>query len=235
VINSARKAAEADSFINQTNFNNKACENCAEKIDEILQSVNGNSGIVTVNQAAGNNNNQGSVLTAAIDDFGDGTGNGGTNGTGFFGYAEAQAAVDQRNGWVLNEEPGAHDPAPNEVDSVAILFRESDIVDSINQNLGAVMVNQATGHMNNQANNIVLAVSFDGLGGVALTEAELGQETSNNISSESDVIKSVFMVDSVNGNKGVILVNQAGGNMTNQANVLSLGAAAVSGSLVSKL
>ena len=230
VTNSVTKAAEVDSLINQTNFDNKACENCAEKIDSIRDSVDLNTGIVTVNQAAGNMNNQGSVLTAAVDRLTPPTGNGGTNG--FFGYAEAQAAVDQRNGThLVRDTTPVSVPAPNEVDSFFIVFRRGEIVDSINDNVGLVMVNQAPGHMNNQANNVAVAISFDPFGGVALSEAELGQETSNNISSESDATKDVFLWRSMNRNTGVTLANQAGGNMSNQANVLSLGAAAIASSL----
>ena len=218
VENSVSKAAEVDSLINQTNFDNEACENCAEKIDSIRDSVNVNTGIVTVNQAAGNMNNQGSVLTAAVDRL---TRPPPGQPPTVFGYAEAQAAVDQRNGV----------PIGNEVDSFFIVFRRGEIVDSVNDNIGLVMVNQAPGHMNNQANNVAVAISFDPFGGVALSEAELGQETSNNISSESDATKDVFLWRSMNRNSGVTLANQAGGNMSNQANVLSLGAAAIADSL----
>jgi hypothetical protein len=225
VDNSVTKAAEVDSLINQANFDNEACENCAEKIGQILDSVNGNAGIVTVNQASGNMNNQGSVLTAAVDFPRDD--NGGGNGDGFFGYAEAQAAVDQLNG--VDE---SRESQPNVVDSANILFREDHIVGSISDNLGIAMVNQAAGQMNNQANNIALAVSFDPFGGVALSEADLGQETSTNTNHESDTFKQAVMRDSVNGNKGVTLVNQGTGNMGNQANVLSFAAAAIGSSLV---
>jgi len=62
VLLQAEKAAESEALINQTNYNNKACENCAEKRDKILGSVNNNVGIVTVNQSAGNMNNQGSAV-----------------------------------------------------------------------------------------------------------------------------------------------------------------------------
>ena len=109
VNNSVTKAAEVDSLINQTNFDNKACENCAEKLDEIINSVSFNSGVTTVNQAAGNMNNQGSVLTAAIDRFTPPGTPPPPGGGGFFGYAEAQAATDQKIG-------------ENEVDSIAIEF-----------------------------------------------------------------------------------------------------------------
>jgi hypothetical protein len=196
-------------------------------LDLILDSVNDNWGVVTVNQASGNNNNQGSALTAAVDDY---TPPPPVPEPGLGGYAEAQAAVDQKNG-VEKVEPGQFGPDRNIVDSANIIFREGHIIDSINDNIGLVMVNQATGQMNNQANNVAVAISLDPSGGVALSEADLGQETSNNFSHESEADKFAMLTGSVNNNTGVTLVNQGVGNMTNQANVLSVGAVAVGGNL----
>src|SRR4030042_3823992 len=48
------KAAEANSTINQDNLFNWACENCAEKVAAITDSVTGNTGVINVNQATGN-------------------------------------------------------------------------------------------------------------------------------------------------------------------------------------
>jgi hypothetical protein len=132
------------------------------------------------------------------------------------GFAEAQAAADQRN----------HD---NMVESVNLLFRDSIIRDSFNGNTGVVHVNQAAGNMANQANVLSLAVAFTP--GVALSEADLGQVNAFNTVLESDsgttlfgVHKSAEITASVNGNTGIIGVNQSSGNMANQANVVSFAA-----------
>ena len=224
VQNSVTKAAEVDSLINQANFDNESCENCAEKLDEITNSVNLNTGIYTVNQSSGNNNNQGSVLTAAVDVIEEPVNGNGTDG--FLGFAEAQGAIDQRNGV---DEAGA--PMPNLVDSGNIIFRDGSITGSISGSTGVVMVNQAPGQMLNQANNVAIAVSLDPHGGVALSEADLGQETSNNDNHESEVTKVGDILNSVNGNTGVTLVNQGVGNMSNQANLLSVAAVTAAGVL----
>ncbi len=228
------KAAEVDSLINQTNFDNEACENCAEKLDWISKSVNNNTGVVSVNQAAGNNNNQANALSAAVDNEDlppelppppEENGNGTPSTPG--GFAEAQAAVDQVNGGFKAVGPPPNEetltPAGNIVDSVNIVFREARIEGSINNNLGVVGVNQATGNMANQANNVGVAVALSI--GVALAEADLGQENSNNVVHERDVLKTAFLYNSVNGNKGIVGLNQSSGNMANQANVAGLAAA----------
>jgi len=226
------KAAEVDSLINQTNFDNEACENCAEKLDWISKSVNNNTGVVSVNQAAGNNNNQANALSAAVDNeelppviIPPEEENGTPSTPG--GFAEAQAAVDQVNGGFKAVGPPPNEetltPAGNLVDSVNIVFREARIEGSINNNLGVVGVNQGTGNMANQANNVGLAIALSI--GVALAEADLGQENSNNVVHERDVLKTAFLYNSVNGNKGIVGVNQSSGNMANQANVAGLAAA----------
>ncbi|MGH6882330.1 MAG: hypothetical protein ACREFM_15545, partial [Hypericibacter sp.] len=66
------KAAEAQGLIDQSNYDNEACGNCAEKVDSIVDSIgaadgSGNTGIVNVNQSTGNMNNQGNSVSVAWD------------------------------------------------------------------------------------------------------------------------------------------------------------------------
>lgn len=199
------KFTESDTTFNQLNTGNEACENCAEKQDRILGSGNDNSGVIAINQAAGNMNNQGSAISIAVDEPTPPT----TNGTAF---AESQASVDQRND-------------VNVVESINILFREATIDTSINNNAGVVHVNQSPGQLNNQANALSVAISLDG--GVALSEADLGQFNTGNTVTETNVLKTATIAASVNGNSGVIGVNQSAGNMANQANVVSIAVARV--------
>jgi hypothetical protein len=210
-------SAEADAYINQENFTNRACENCAEKTDTIFDSVNENAGIATVNQAAGNNNNQASSIAVAVDArVGQ---DGDTNTEDGFGHAQAHAEQDN---------------FANLVDAVNIIFRDALIDTSINDNLGIVHVNQATGNMNNQGNALAIGVSLVG-DGVALAEADLGQVNCNNTVFESDsevstepgfgINKTATITDSVINNQGVVGVNQTAGNMANQANVVAIAAA----------
>jgi len=212
-------SAEADAYINQENFLNEACENCAEKRDTIVDSANDNEGIATINQAAGNQNNQGSSVAVAVDRR---AGSNGTTGGGTeFGFGHAQAHVEQDN-------------FTNLVETINLEFRDALIDTSVNDNLGIVHVNQATGNNNNQANALAIGASFVGEG-VALAEADLGQVNTLNQVYESDLTtepdpfvginKTAKILDSINGNIGTVGVNQTAGNMANQGNVVAIAVA----------
>jgi hypothetical protein len=212
----ADKAAESQALTNQTNDRNEVCTNCDEKKDAIVNAGNSNDGVLSINQAAGNMNNQGNAVSIAIDTCPPFCGTGGGKDPG--GFANSQAHVEQKNTF-------------NTVDTVNVLFRDANINSSINNNAGVAHVNQAPGNMANQANSLSLAVSL-AQGGVALAEADLGQVNTNNVVKESDALgvrgpgfvgitKRADIVGSVNANTGVIGVNQSAGNMANQANVVS--------------
>jgi hypothetical protein len=215
----AQKFAESIALANQTTAFNTACENCAEKGDYMNNAGNGNTGIVSINQASGNMNNSGTLISAAVDvdgppgDDGDDGDDAGTPG----GFAEAKAGADQRNGF-------------NSVDTVNIIFRDASINDSLNGNTGLVYANQAAGNMANQVNVLSLAFSL-AEGGVALSEADLGQLNTDNTVTEGPsrgsnvgINKEASINNSLNGNVGVFGVNQSAGNMSNQANVVSVAA-----------
>ena len=199
------KFSESEAIINQRNFDNEVCENCAEKQDQILNSGNSNAGVLTINQAAGNMNNQGSAVSIAVD-----LPTPPSETPGETGFAEAQASASQYN-------------QDNLVESINIIFREGTIDSSLNDNTGVVHVNQSPGNLNNQANALSIALSLDA--GVALSEADLGQFNTGNTVLETNVLKTATITASVNGNSGVVGVNQSAGNMANQANIVSFAVA----------
>jgi hypothetical protein len=201
------KFAESTALYNQRNQNNRACENCAEKLDTIAGSIIANVGITSVNQASGNNNNQATVISFSWDlpetppggDPGDDPGNS--------GFAHAQTAGSQ---YMLT----------NVIDTINIVFRDAVMVDSVSANVGITAVNQSAGNINNQANGIAIAVSLSN--GVALADTALGQFNSGHSVTEVNVSKQVFIGNSVNGNIGITQVNQAAGNLANQSNTVTL-------------
>ena len=226
VTTTGDQAAESDAIANQTNADNYACENCAEKQNYIIGSVLSNTGITNVNQAVGNMNNQGNINAVALDNP-PGQSGGEPERSGI---ANAQASVDQKQGqkvvgYVV--ETGTVEiigqvleDSPNVVNSTHILFRDSIITGSINHNVGVTNVNQAAGQMNNQANATALAVCLDGA--IALSETDLGQYSLGNQVYETFTTKTASILGSINENRGVTFVNQTSGNMANQGNALSL-------------
>jgi hypothetical protein len=209
------KFAEASTHFNQRNEENTNCENCAEKTDLLQNSVgvigNGNTGITSVNQAGGNNNNQANIISFAFDvPVGPPAPppppppNGGSDNTGF---AESQVAGEQ----IVTR---------TRIETRSITFRDALIQGSINDNSGITMVNQATGNTNNQANAISIAVSS--AAGVALSDAALGQFVTQTSVIEIDVSKRALTSASIIGNSGITQVNQSAGVLGNQANVVSL-------------
>lgn len=210
------KFAEAWSHFNQRNDHNRACENCAEKqaliVDSIgsqgaLRSAFGNVGITSVNQSAGNNINQATIISFALDEFTPPVDPPGPPTASTGGFAESQVAGEQI-------------VTTNTVRSFNIAFRDALITNSIRGNVGVTAVNQAAGNIYNQANAISAAVSL--LNGVALSDAALGQFVVNNTHNETNISKHAFATDSITHNIGVTQVNQSAGNLGNQSNVLSL-------------
>ena len=202
----AEKAAEAAAIGNQTNENNEACENCAEKVALIDDSLLGNLGIINTNQATGNMNNQGNLVSVAVDDPEDPQ----NDSSSGYGFANAQASVEQKS-------------TRNTIDTVNVPFRDAFIFNSINSNEGVVGVNQSSGNINNQMNAVAIAASLGGA--VALSEADLGQSTTLSRVHEDAVAKTSVIFASVSDNHGVVFVNQTSGVLGNQSNVLSLAVA----------
>ena len=198
-------------------------------------SVSGNQGVTGVNQDVGAMTNQGNIWSVAVSEDSDSPP---TPNDPPDTFVDAQAEVDQlttRN--TVDWEPGASQ-------NNAIIIT-ANIEDSIIANRGLTAVNQNAGNMNNQSNAVAVAAGlfqglispnnvppcspacFDGAV-VALAEAALGQETTDNIVLEGPNdphLKLATMLDSVQRNIGVTQVNQDTGNMGNQGNVTAVGAA----------
>jgi len=196
VVKITDKAAESETLVNQTNKGN--FEEREKTSSTSTASVSG-SGIVNVNQASGNMNNQANAVSVAADP-------GNFDSSLFFGgsFAESQAASDQKNTW-------------NSID--ADKSGSSSTIGSVS-GTGITGVNQASGSMNNQANAVSVAIGV--APAIALSEADLGQVNSwNYVSLEKT--SSISTIGSVSGS-GIVGVNQSSGHMNNQSNVVSVAA-----------
>ncbi|MBI3127149.1 MAG: hypothetical protein HYZ11_06065 [Candidatus Tectomicrobia bacterium] len=179
----------------------------------ITGSVNANTGIVGVNQDVGNMVNQANNVAFALT-------------TASAAIAHSQADSDQFN---LGNEHRHIEVLPRNPDGSLDLATINDpnfghlkatITGSVNTNSGIVGVNQNAGSMNNQSNTLALAVAPGG--SVALSESDLGQVNAFNEVVEVETVKRDLITGSVNGNTGVVQVNQSTGNMNNQASAVSM-------------
>ena len=230
--------AEAQALLNVTNSGNRVTGQDVPNEETITQneyglhyaaslssSVNENTGVWGVNQDAGNMTNQGNVVSiAGVSDQ-------------FEVFAQSQAHADQVNTdnrvveeEVLRDTQGR--PVRNLVTTPPSQYatnKSASITGSVNNNTGVINVNQNSGNMNNQSNGLAAAI---GIGAeFAMSEGDLGQENSGNFVNELETVKVSSISGSINGNTGIVNVNQSTGNMNNQGNVVSV-SAILSGSFI---
>lgn len=233
-------AAEANAILNQENSNNRVDSSFDQLTDGvdfseinnygidlaalIDNSINGNQGIVEVNQDVGNMANQGNQVSLSIVTPATGS----TDSTVLVHSQSEAEQINQDNAVWHGEDPDSYEEGEfvNLVDGAN---KSADITGSINNNTGILNVNQNAGNNNNQGNSEAIAVAVS-LAGVALSEAALGQVNSNPTNEENGfpavfefgVEKTAALTSSLNGNTGIGGVNQAAGNMGNQANIFSM-------------
>jgi len=201
VLKVTDKAAESETLVNQTNTGNFQLDfSPLFGSNQSTGTVEGNSGITGVNLSSGNMNNQANAVSVAAD-------GGNDHSRLFFGgsFAESQAATDQKN--------ERNKLVTSLMDYVSTL--------TVSKNSGITGVNQSSGHMNNQANAVSVAVGVDPA--VSLSEADLGQVNAwNKVINFFD--SSSKATATVSGNSGITGVNQSSGHMNNQSNVVSVAA-----------
>ena len=198
-LDGTAEAAAVVNVVNARNYVDQSRDNI--DLDAVIKgSIEHNRGIVQVNQDVGNMVNQGNVVAVAV--------------TSAKSWTDAQAEVDQKNGWNFVTVRGRATPAPGIPD------RTATISGSINYNAGIVQVNQNAGYMNNQTNAAAVGVGFGAA--VALSEAALGQVNAYNQVLEFNTLKWDLIENSINHNTGIVSVNQSAGNMNNQGAAVSV-------------
>jgi hypothetical protein len=197
------EAAETGTVVNAENLDNVVIKEGALGLETSSEIDNGafddSTGIIQVNQAPGNINNQGNATSIAVS----------------LDSGEAAQAI-------TNSQAAEADF--NSGNSALVGFTElEDLIDFAFKNVsGVVNVNQAAGNLNNQHNTVAVSV---GDGVVALSEADLGQFNDNNIVNEVMTYKYDTITGSAFENfSGVLCVNQSSGNMNNQSNIVSVSA-----------
>lgn len=191
-----------------------------DKTVSTINSVNANTEIVQFNQDAGNVANQGNVMSAAavFTDEGDTQ------------VVMSEAYADQR----VSDSQSTHEEGFQNLEGLVDANGNvtldgnfeydltAEIVNSYNGNSGVVMGNQNVGNANNQHNLLSLAVGDNAV--VALSDAGLGQQNSGNMLRDVNSLKHGSVTNSMNGNTGIVAVNQSTGAFNNQATVISVAA-----------
>jgi hypothetical protein len=223
------KAAEALALANIDNHNNRTDRTIdATGVSEglfssdapiyrtatINNSIDNNHGSVGVNQDTGNDVNQANLIAYGLTDQGSNF----TNGEASVDQSNTQNVVDFS--WTIDTD------FPNALYDVNVTASMSN---SVNHNTGVVGVNQNSGNNNNQTNAVALAAGLPLAGtpgqGIALAEADLGQENTHNTVHAVNVSATATIDGSISNNTGIVGVNQAVGNNSNEANVAAVGAA----------
>jgi hypothetical protein len=209
------RAAFAEAIVNQLNGDpegqpeeaNVLISRGAERLLEITDSGNDTNGILVVNQSAGNLNNQAGAISVAFTDPEAESG----------GYADAQAAAEQENlaNTGLEEEGEAGDGTR------VPMRRTLDLSGSFDNGQGIISVNQTVGDFNNQVNAATLAVVPEG--GVAISEAELGQTSYYNLVLVDP--RNTARMRTYSNNTGIVTVNASAGVGSNQGNLVSFSVA----------
>ncbi len=189
-----------DQSVTDEDINKKALTN---------DSVNVNQGIVQFNQDAGQVTNQGNVVSVAAVFTGE---------TDAATAVHSEAYADQRvsRSSTRHSEGGENISQLDQVDLVA------STINSYNGNTGVAQGNQNVGVGNNQHNILSAAVGDNAM--VALSDAGLGQEVAGNSVRDINTLKDATVSNSLNGNSGIVSVNQSTGAFNNQATVISIAA-----------
>ena len=184
------------------------------RVNDISGSITGNHGTVGVNQDTGNNVNQANLISGALTQQDS-------------NFTNSEASVDQSN--QNNLVDFSWTPDPEFPDALYNVDLSASMTESVNDNNGVVGVNQNAGNNNNQTNAVALAAGLPIAGqagqGIALAEADLGQENTGNTVHAVDVNANASIDSSISGNTGIVGVNQAVGNNSNESNVAAVGAA----------
>jgi hypothetical protein len=168
-----------------------------ERTADMSDSINGNNGVVGVNQSPGNMNNQANLSAMAV--------------------IAGDKQLIEANGFAVQASLFNFITSERSVNT-------NTISGSISDNNGIVGVNQSSGNINNQFNSAALAAGLDAVTNGALGECTLKQVNADSFLVHTAVLRTDTITGSINGNAGIVSVNQASGDLVNQANIHAIAA-----------
>ena len=192
-VEAISSAVSADALVNQTLIGNRLVERDVISTSIMQDTFRDGRGILSINQASGNINNQANVRVLAF-----------TDGEGLvYDLSLATSARSIKNSVIVY---GGE--------------REDRISNSFGGAVGIVGVNQSVGSLNQQVNVVVLGIGVAlGPGVVALGDADLGGTIADN-SVSSGGNRSDIITDSFTGFRGIAQVNQSSGDLNVLGNTL---------------
>jgi len=182
------------------------------------ESANANTGIMGINNASGNLNNQGNTVAIA---------NAGVEG-------DAVTVASRNRGGESGRNNSAPSDPPALAHAVAFAFQgniingyfsmkkdvNATIDGSVSGNAGIGGVNNAAGSQNNQTNTVAIAAGLNT--SIALSEATLAQANALGFVCVTGGANNANINNSVNSNSGIVGVNNSAGAQNNQANLVSI-------------
>jgi len=192
-VEAISSAVSADALVNQTLIGNRLVERDVISTSIMQDTFRDGRGILSINQASGNINNQANVRVLAF-----------TDGEGLvYDLSLATSARSIKNSVIVY---GGE--------------REDRISNSFGGAVGIVGVNQSAGSLNQQVNVVVLGIGVAlGPGVVALGDATLGETIADNSASGSSN-RADIITDSFTGFRGIAQVNQSSGDLNVLGNTL---------------
>jgi hypothetical protein len=185
-VEAISSAVSGDAMVNQTLVGNRLEERDVISTSIMQDTFRDGRGILSINQASGNINNQANVRVLAIAD-----------GEGLL--QDYSLAVSTRS-----------------IKNTVIVYggeREDRISNSFGGAIGIVGVNQSAGSLNQQVNVVVLGIGVAlGPDVVALGDAALGETIADNSATGSSN-RADIITDSFAGFRGIAQVNQSSGDL----------------------
>ncbi|MGE0746943.1 MAG: hypothetical protein AB7K86_16925 [Rhodospirillales bacterium] len=182
---------------------------------KITDAVLGNSGVISVNYDIGIMNNQGNLVSMGVTQSATAA-------------ADSQAETAQHNNGNEAADFGTWGYSDNTTDGMpngALVFRSrrtATLDNTVHSQTGITGLNQTSGVMNNQTNSVALAVGLNST--VALSEAALGQASSENRVDVGAFSYADTVTNAVRNNTGITHVNQASGTLNNQSSTIAFSA-----------
>ncbi len=196
IANATQGAAAGEAVVFQALIGNRVEERDVISQNLIQDSLQGNRGIVSVNQESGNLNNQANVRVIALAEPG-----------AFLQDVELWGSATKTGNTLISN--GGE--------------REDRIEGSFGGGVGIIGVNQSSGNMNQQANVLVLAVGLVlGSEFAALGDSTLGEVSADNVLEGQPASSEDVIIDSFADFRGIAQVAQSSGDLNSAGNFLGV-------------